>query len=162
MALTVKACHHLPHCPRILALTSLALYFVPCSRNSTFFSFSLSFFLPSFLSFFLFFLSFSFLPSFFSFLHFRAAPVAYGGSQPRGQIGATAIAMPDLKLVYGLHHSSLQGQIPDPLSKGRDQSRITMDTSWICCCCATEAASSWILVGYVAAVLQRNSTFIIS
>ena len=33
---------------------------------------------------------------FFLFL-FRAAPAAYGGSQARGRIGATATAMPDLQ-----------------------------------------------------------------
>ena len=31
-----------------------------------------------------------------SFLLFRATPVAYGGSQARGQIGAVATATPDL------------------------------------------------------------------
>ena len=40
------------------------------------------------------FVCFSFFQSFFFF--FRAAPVAYGGSQTRGRIGATAA---------GLHHS---------------------------------------------------------
>ena len=41
-------------------------------------------------------LSFIHSPIFFFFLPFRAAPMAYGGSQARGPIGATAA---------GLHHS---------------------------------------------------------
>ena len=39
---------------------------------------------------------FFFVCLFFAFLLFRATPMAYGGSQARGQIGATAA---------GLHHS---------------------------------------------------------
>ena len=54
--------------------------------------------------------------SFFCFLLFRATPAAYGSSQARGQIGATAAH---------LHHSSWQHRILNPLSKARDQ------TSWI-------------------------------
>ena len=39
--------------------------------------------------------------------------------------------------VCNLHHSSWQCQIPDPLSKARDQSHILMNTSQIHFCCAT-------------------------
>ena len=48
----------------------------------------------------------------FVFFFFRAAPIAYGGSQARGLIGAAAtclhhiIAMRDLSYVCDLHHSS--------------------------------------------------------
>ena len=47
-------------------------------------------------------------------MRFRAAPVAYGSSQARGQIRAvaaayaTATAMPDPGCVCDLHHSSWQ------------------------------------------------------
>ena len=52
-------------------------------------------------------------PAFFflSFCLLRAAPVAYGGSQTRGVIRAAAA---------GLHHSSWQHQILNPLSGARD------------------------------------------
>ena len=59
---------------------------------------------------------------FFIFLLFRAAPVAYGGSQARGQIEAVAT---------GLHRSSRQCQIPDPRGEARDQTCILMDLSQI-------------------------------
>ena len=69
-------------------------------------------------------LAFSF--TFFLFFFFRASPTAYGDSQARGQIGATAA---------GLHHShsqiqatfvtynrsSLQRWILNPLSEARDR-----------------------------------------
>ena len=44
----------------------------------------------------------------------------------------TATAMPDLKRVCSLHHSSRQCQILNPLRKARDQTFILMDTSWVC------------------------------
>ena len=49
---------------------------------------------------------------FLSFAISRVAPVAHGGSQARGLIRAVAA---------GLHHSSRQRQILDPLSKDRVQ-----------------------------------------
>ena len=49
---------------------------------------------------------------YFLLIYFRATPVAYGVSQARGRIRAAAT---------GLHHSSLQCQILNPLSKARDQ-----------------------------------------
>ena len=54
---------------------------------------------------------------------FRAVPTAYGSSQARGLIGATTA---------GLHHSSLQCQILNPLSEARDQSCILVDASRVC------------------------------
>ena len=69
-----------------------------------------------------FFLLFVFLFCFVLFFHlFRAAPAAYGASQARGQIRAT-----------GLHHSSWQHWILNPLSKARDQTCILRDTSHFC------------------------------
>ena len=67
---------------------------------------------------------------FFFFLLFRAAPKAYGGSQARGQIGATAsglqahvtaTATQDPSCVCDLHQSSWQGLILNTLSKARDR-----------------------------------------
>ena len=70
---------------------------------------------------------------FFVFLPFsRAAPAAYRGSQARGLIGAVAAglaratAMQDPSRICNLHHSSWQCQIPNPLSKARDQTRNLM------------------------------------
>ena len=59
----------------------------------------------------------------FFLLHFRVKTVAYGSSEARGLTGAAAA---------GLHHSSLQCQILNPLSGSRDQTRIIMDTSLVC------------------------------
>ena len=70
-------------------------------------------------------------------------PMAHGGSQARGQNGAvaatytTATATKDLSHICDLHHSSWQHQIPDLLSKARDQIRLLMDTSWLRFCHAT-------------------------
>ena len=58
---------------------------------------------------------------FFSLL-FRAAPVAYGGSQARGLIRAVAAGLP---------HSSQQRRILNPLSEAGDQTCISMDASRI-------------------------------
>ena len=52
------------------------------------------------------------------FCHFRATPVAYRSSQARGWIKAVAA---------GLHHSSQQCQILNPLS----EASILMDASWV-------------------------------
>ena len=42
---------------------------------------------------------------------------------------ATATAMQDPSCICDLHHSSWQGQIPNPLSEARDQTRVLMDPS---------------------------------
>ena len=63
--------------------------------------------------------------NFFFPLIFRAAPMAYGGSQARVRIRAIAA---------GLHHISQQHWILNPLSEARDQTCITtsiMDASQI-------------------------------
>ena len=64
---------------------------------------------------------FVFLGGFFGL--FRATPTAYGSSQARGGIEAVAT---------GLHHSSQQCWILNPLSEARDRICILMDTSQIC------------------------------
>ena len=66
----------------------------------------------------------------FVFCLFRAAPVAYGGSQARGQMGAFAASL------YHSHSndSSCQCQILNPLSEVRDRTFILMDASWVCYC----------------------------
>ena len=78
---------------------------------------------------------------FFIFLLFRAAPAAYGDSQARGLIGATAASLPH-------SHSNTGSQLrlrptpqltatPDPRGRGSNP-------------------TSWTLVGFVAASPQRN------
>ena len=83
----------------------------------------------------------TYVSSVFSFLLFsffglfRAATVAYGGSQARGRTGAAApayaraTAMRDLSHVCDPHHSSWQRQILTPLGEARDQTSILMDAS---------------------------------
>ena len=56
-------------------------------------------------------------------LLFRAAPAANGSSQARSQIRAAAA---------GLHLSSQQRQILNPLSEARDQAQVLIDTSRTC------------------------------
>ena len=65
---------------------------------------------------------------FFFFCLFRATPAAYRGSQFRGQIRATAA---------GLHHSSRQRWIINPLSEARDRTCILMVLSQIHFRCST-------------------------
>ena len=61
----------------------------------------------------------------------RAAPVAYGGSQARGLIGAVAASVPTA--TRDLNHvcSSQQHQILNPLRKAMDQTRHLMIPSQI-------------------------------
>ena len=44
----------------------------------------------------------------------------------------TATATPDLSHICDLHHSSQQCQTFNPPDEARDQTRILMDTSWVC------------------------------
>ena len=46
----------------------------------------------------------------------------------------TATARPDPSLICNLHHSSLQCQILNPLSKARDRTHVFMDTSQVHYC----------------------------
>ena len=87
----------------------------------------------------------SFFVFLFLFCFFSAAFMAYGGSQARRQIGATA---------GGLHHSLWQCQILNPLSEARDQTCVLTDDSKIRFCSAKMGTpcsfvlmlfSSWVL-----------------
>ena len=64
------------------------------------------------------------------FVLFRAAPAAHGGSQARGLIRAVAA---------GLHHSSWQCRILDPLNKASNRTCNLMVPSQIRFLCATTA-----------------------
>ena len=76
-------------------------------------------------------------PFIFAFLLFRAVPMAYGSSQARERIRATAASQAtatvtwDLNHISDLHHSSQQHHIPNPLSKARDRTHIPMYTCGI-------------------------------
>ena len=70
--------------------------------------------------------------------------MAYGGSQARGQIGATAApayttatAAQDLSCVCHLYHSSWQCRILNPLSRARDRTSNLMVPNQICFHCTT-------------------------
>jgi len=85
--------------------------------------------------------SFFFLSFFFFFVFFRAAPMAYGSCQARGQIRAAAASLYrsatwDLNCVCDLHHNSQQCQILNPLSEARDWTHILMNTSQVHYCWA--------------------------
>ena len=77
-----------------------------------------------------------FLFSFF-FLLFRVTPETHGSSQPRDSIRAAAAGLHhshsnvDLSCVCNIHRSSEQHQMPDPLIKARDPTRILRVTSWV-------------------------------
>ena len=81
---------------------------------------------------------------FFFFGLYRAAPMAYEGSQARGSNQScspltytTATATPDLSCICDLYHSSQQYRIPNPLSEARDWTLNVMVPSWVCFCCST-------------------------
>ena len=80
------------------------------------------------------FLIFYFILFYYFFLLFRATLIAYGSSQVRGQIGATATgtAMQDPSGICDLYHSSRQRWVLNPLSEARDQTHILMNPSQIC------------------------------
>jgi len=77
---------------------------------------------------------------FFSFLLFRAVPAAYGSSQARGPIRASAAGLHHSHSNMGselhLHHSSWQRQILNPLREARDLTCNLMVPSWIHFCFA--------------------------
>ena len=86
---------------------------------------------------------FSEVYDFFFLCFFRATPVAYRGSQAKGQIWATAASLCHShgnvrsKRFCELYQNSWKCQIPDLLSKARDWTCILMDKSHIRFCCAT-------------------------
>ena len=86
---------------------------------------------------------------FFSFFLFWAAPTAYGSSQTRGQIGATATGLDhshskgDPSYICDLYQSSQQHESPNLLRGAKDRTCILMDTSQISFCCATMGTPSW-------------------
>ena len=86
----------------------------------------------------------------FYFLLFRSTPAAYGISEAKGWIRATAAglhtatAMQDLSHICSLYHSSWQCRIPEPRTPnhwGRP---------------ATKSTSSWILDGFISTAPQRE------
>ena len=85
----------------------------------------------------------------FYFLLFKAAPAAYGNSQARGRIRATAYAtataIPDPSYVCDLHHSSWQCRILNPLSEAGDGTCNLMAPSRIRVCCATMRTPCFLL-----------------
>ena len=108
-----------------------------CLLYVCFFVLGCNWFVRLFFFFFRFFFFFPFFFFFFFLVIFRAAPMAYGGSQDRGQIGAASA---------GLHHSPQQHQIQatsvtcttavpsnvlNPLSKARDRTCVLVDTSQV-------------------------------
>ena len=70
------------------------------------------------------------------------ASVAYGSSQARGWIGASAVSPhyshsnTSSSHIHDLHHSSWQRWILNPLSEVRNQTLIPTDTSWVHYCWA--------------------------
>ena len=77
-------------------------------------------------------------------LLFGATLTAYGGTQVRGLIRATAAGLRhshsnsgSLSHVFDLHHSSQQHCILNPLNEARDWTRLLMVPSWIHFHCAT-------------------------
>ena len=79
----------------------------------------------------------------FFFWHFRAAPVAYGGSQARGPVGPRAAGLhhshshirpSDPSHICDIHHSSQKCWILNPLSEASDRTCNLMVSSQICFC----------------------------
>ena len=98
----------------------------------------------------------------FLFYFFRAIPATYGGSQAKGQIGATAAgvatatATQDLIYVCNLHHSSRQCQIPNSLSQVRDRTQNLRVTIQIRFRCATMGPPTYISLSGKSGHTQEN------
>ena len=98
---------------------------------------------------------------FILFCFFRVESEAYGGSQARGPIRATATATEDPSHIYDLHHSSRQRQILNPQSEARNQTRNLMVPSRICFHCATMGTPVFFLIFiYLFVSLRYFSHFI--
>ena len=82
----------------------------------------------------LYFLFFYFLSFIFLGLHLWHMEIPRLGVklEPQLQAYTTAIATQDLSRVCGLHHSSWQCWIFNPLSKARDRTYVPMDASRVC------------------------------
>ena len=78
-------------------------------------------------------------------LVFRATLATYGGSQARGQMGATATATPNPGHVCDLPHSSRQHWIFNPLNKARGQTHTLRIPSRIHFYCATMGTPVFLL-----------------
>ena len=74
--------------------------------------------------------------SYVIYLFLRAAPVPRLGVEMQLQLPVytTATAMKDLSFICGLHHSSWQCWILNPLTEARDQTHVLTDTSWVHYC----------------------------
>ena len=105
----------------------------------------------------------------FIFVFFRVTIVAYGSSQSRGWIGATALVYHSNsgpKLSLHLHHSSQQCQILNPMSESRDRTCILMDPSQVCYCWDMMGTPIWgsLMVKKVVfpspLVVQVNCTYL--
>ena len=84
----------------------------------------------------------------------RSATAAYGGSQARDQIGATATATPDPSYVCNPQHSSQQCQTLNPPSKARDQICNHMVPSQIHFH-YPKMGTSWVTFIYLLIITQR-------
>ena len=85
----------------------------------------------------------SFVFFFFIFCFFRVAPVAYGSPQARALVGAVAA---------GLHHSSRQCWVLNPLGEARGRTRTLMVPSRIRFCCImirTLFSSFFLMIDYI-------------
>ena len=75
-----------------------------------------------------------------SFFFFRATVVAYGSSWARGRMNQSCSCRPTPQTqqhripshICNLHHNSWHCQILNPLSKARDPTYISLDTSRVC------------------------------
>ena len=118
------------------------------------------FFFLSPLTSFLFFLFFFF---FFWLVCFRAALVAYGSSQARGQIKLDLPAYLDLSRAYDLHYSLWQCWILNPLSEeSQDWTHILTDISLVCYCWATRGTPRNIFIYIVhSGIILQGSRMVI-
>ena len=93
---------------------------------------------------------------------FRAAPSAYGGSQPKGLIRAIAAGLHHSQATQNpshacdLHHSSPQCRILNTLSKARDRTCNLMVPSQICFHCATTGNPQWKSFDFLSPTPKRS------
>ena len=93
-------------------------------------------------------------------LHLRHMEVPRLEVKKELQLPAYVIAttMQDPRCICHVHHSSQQCQIPNPLSKARDQTQILMDSSWICFCCTTTGTDTVLSTVLCAVILYLNAS----